>query len=424
MIPMSLSKNLFGSNLSSFKHKLNLKNDVELNIQHITDNIIFAKGKEYHLDQSTKVPIFKSGASYAVNGIYQESTPQTNIHSINYNDEETVIIRKNFLDEIQAVSIHSKKSKKITDLISIGKDEFITVEDEDIDVENLDILFDDDDYDPTENRLFENGLVEIKETEWVASECDGEYHVIDLAVTYDSAYCDAFNGNEEEANESIFELIARVSEMYQQKGLCTVINISHLESFCDESLDPFKPYLQESDDLTCSSFGGFLDIFSEWFQENRDDVDRHVSHIFTGSRLGCKDSGACVLGCADFAGACSDYFGFGATDLLFSENPLIRLQTVAHEIGHNLAALHDLEEIGLMSPSYTNKEVGFSSGSIQQMLSYFNRTDCIEQIPFDLPPPLPPLGEDGDCGESNLGKSFGQLVSMLSNGVKSNFNSI
>lgn len=351
-------------------------------------------------------------------GSYNQFIPQTNIYMIK-NDSEDIIISKNNMNEIREVSIHSKSSEKRSiDLVQVepGSDVYVGINEDDIDYDSINEEYRfDDNIDEEENQ--ETKFNFNIDSSWEAQECNDVYNLIEIAIAYDSTYCDHFDGDVEKANDSIFELVAHVSHMYQQKGLCTVLQISHLESNCDILSDPYREMLS-SQIGTCSSWGSVLDVFESYWQENRQDVHRDVAHLVTGTPLGCNDDGACVLGCANFATLCDEYSGYGVNHLTFSSNTKMKRQTFAHELGHNARALHTLDEGAIMNPSFGNKDVTFSSTTIQNILSYYNSSEaeCIERIAYTPPPPTPSPTMSNNCfGCSNeLPQVLSHMLSWFS----------
>ena len=69
------------------------------------------------------------------------------------------------------------------------------------------------------------------------------FKVIDLAVAYESSFCSQNGSSEDSSNHKVVEIIAGVSQRYQQVRLCTKVKIAYIEGYCNSATDPYKNFV-------------------------------------------------------------------------------------------------------------------------------------------------------------------------------------
>ncbi len=90
-----------------------------------------------------------------------------------------------------------------------------------------------------------------------------------------------------------------------------------------------------SDPYTTNDIGTTLSQFTDWWNANRPTVNRDVAHLFAG-----KDFSGNFIGLAFLTVVCNNpSFSYALSQDLASS--FLRVELLAHEIGHNLSAAHD-----------------------------------------------------------------------------------
>jgi len=197
----------------------------------------------------------------------------------------------------------------------------------------------------------------------------GSLRVIDLAIAYDSSFCREAGGANN-ANAIAQQIVARASSIYQS-NLCTKIQITHMEGFCDPSTDPYRAGTA-SRQSGCSG-DGLLRWFTNYFNTNRSSVNRDTAHLFTGTSFESR-----IVGCAWTRNLCNSnsyaIHNFASRDL--------QSQTVsfAHELGHNAGYDHDPFTSNvewIMEPTVNSGANGFSPQSRSAIGNYLAGSSCI-----------------------------------------------
>lgn len=161
--------------------------------------------------------------------------------------------------------------------------------------------------------------------------CTTSTRVIELAIAYDSTFCAKFStaSNPEEAtNNAIQTIINDVSMKYQQIGLCTKVQISHLEGYCIPSIDPYRELLLASGASIDANNPGACNALSKtanyWFN-NREYVRRDAMHLFHNFQFPSSNN---IIGCAYLRSLCRN-FGFGVDRVGYTNNGILRNVLVA-----------------------------------------------------------------------------------------------
>ena len=204
-----------------------------------------------------------------------------------------------------------------------------------------------------------------------------EFKIVDLAVVYDSSYCSSVNGREN-AESQIASIVSLVSKKFQQNGLCLKVELSYLEGYCNAALDPYRHMVRDgvdSEDL--------LSDFRSFWIENRQDINRTVAHLFTGTSMSENALGRAYIGTI-----CSKDVAFAVNTVSWSSSLTLKAGLITHELGHNVGAIHvDLnpnEGTGcissqdfIMTPEISGGNSGFHEESIARMRKVIESRSCM-----------------------------------------------
>jgi hypothetical protein len=207
---------------------------------------------------------------------------------------------------------------------------------------------------------------------------EGDLLVLELAVDADTDFF-ATHGPRTAAHiEGILNAVAGIYEA----ELGVTIELVHLNIWETEE-DPYSA----TDPLD------LLLELRDWWNSNQDAVDRDTVHLFTGKNL---DSA--TVGIAYVSTVCNRSNAYGLSQEVFSDALLALL--VAHEMGHNLGALHDPGSSSpryIMYPSLSSANLDeFSEASLADIAAYLDRVNCLSTRPQDG-------GDGGDSGDAGDG---------------------
>ena len=145
----------------------------------------------------------------------------------------------------------------------------------------------------------------------IATESDGEYYQLYGVGGFDR----------------IAAIINGVDGIYRSQ-INLFLQITFQQLWTDPATDPYT----STDSFTT------LAEFKDWWNANRTNVNRDLTHLFSG-----KDLAGNIIGLAYVAVLCTNPTqSYG----LSQDEPslFIRVELTAHELGHNLSATHDNEE--------------------------------------------------------------------------------
>lgn len=214
------------------------------------------------------------------------------------------------------------------------------------------------------------------------------YKVIEVAIAYGSRFCNFF-GSADRANAVVQTTVAASSLMFQQTGLCTKLELVHLEGYCNAYSDPYRDMFSGS---VCDGDDGMLEQVRRYWVANRAHVRRDVMHLFHGFSHSTN-----TVGCAYYNALCNDRYGYGVNEITFggNDNPQFWSMLFAHEMGHSAGASHVCCEGYIMDTTHTGYADTFSPVSVAAMNFFMEQPDiktCLttsQAGPGNLAPPLP-----------------------------------
>jgi len=216
-----------------------------------------------------------------------------------------------------------------------------------------------------------------------------------IATEFDPEWYTTYGEN---SNAQIATLVAGASAIYRnQLGLRMVISRQH--GFSSAAGNPF----------IATDSGALLTSFRSYVIATNILGDADLYHLFSG-----KDFDGGVIGLAWVGVTCSaqDY-SFGITQKF---NPAADVSIVAHELGHNLGAVHDMTDTQSLMAPYVHIPGSsyFSAASLAQIVNHLGTSPfCFDidegSIPdFPTPSPtttIPPPGVTSPAPSISFGAS-------------------
>lgn len=314
--------------LLNFKDKYSIADDASLHAQPIfvsshnkdehgygSNNSIKVRGQTYSLDDLTPVNVFGEGTTLILDGIPQDVSQQDLHLFIKKEGGSTLLISKNANDQIESISIfntnhnnssYNKHKNGVSnnniniDIVRVSDGVVVAIEEQDIDLEklNAEYRFGDhhsngNSFPPDATTTSDTNERRQRQLQHNKQTCqETGFKEMEVAIAFESSFCQALGGIQNAVNE-VARIMAGVSILYQQEGLCMKVLLSHLEGFCDSTKDPYKPFV----DLNFSGCGnvGLLNEFQSFWEDERLDVKRDTTHLFSGTGLECDNQG-CVIG--------------------------------------------------------------------------------------------------------------------------------
>lgn len=220
--------------------------------------------------------------------------------------------------------------------------------------------------------------------------CEGvEHRVVELAVAYDSAFCGYFDSNRDDADVAAVLTVELASRRLAQA--CVRVRVSRLEGYCDPSKDPYvqgvlvsaSGGLVDASHSGCKGVDGLLDGFEHYYNTHREGVRRDAAHLFTGTVL-VDDHTNSNGGCANSNTVCMTSRAYAVSRVTFTDKYKKRSTLVAHELGHNLGAVHVDGDSFVMNAEVGGARNGFDQTNINRIKSkLINETNCTDVVFFD-----------------------------------------
>ena len=339
-------------------------------------NTVKAFDLEYSLDSLQPSSVFSQNTFYFFDKDYID-LPLPSVFEKDY-DDELVLASYNNKQEIQSVIVQDKVRRQMVELKSVGNNKLNVVnnnknaEDTHADNQGLRNMF------KTISTI--SSLIKARaQNQNIMYECT-EYDVIDLAIAYDSSYCNELGGKENVEVE-IASVISLVTKMYQQHGLCMKVEISYLEGYCDSANDPYQDMLNQNLDSN-----SLLLEFRKYWNANRQNVHRTVAHLFTAK--GMSDD---YIGRGYGASICMKASAYSVNQITWNSSFQNKAALIAHELGHNVGADHiDITNSGtsrcisktgdfIMNSVIGSGTAGFHTASVQSMREVVDKRMCMRK---------------------------------------------
>lgn len=385
--------------LNGFKERQLLKNEAKIEIQDIrsTNSFSFA-GKQYSLslsyDTTTDTPsiwrkrkVFASGAICRHDGVDTEC-PDTHIYELNYVSEEVRVIMSQYAnDDIRTIVFTNKLNGNKVTLVQIVPGALAMLRRDDYDMESFDNRYsigepdghhDDIQFktkmDSPSNRIGMSGGGKRRQKDLF---CRGKYRIINLAVAYDTTFCDS-EGGRVAAQNTVETLVTLASDYFDQRDVCVRIELGYLEGFCRVESDEYAVMVNLGQS-GCTN-DGILDSFQELWNNDRAAIVKDLAQLFSGTCLEVDANGKCKLGCTFQDSICSADEVYGVNYLTFSDSDSLRARSLAHEIGHSIGAKHDPDGVNdsIMAADVLNSGDEFSSNSADDIDSLLSDRSCLE----------------------------------------------
>lgn len=359
-------------------------------------NTIKAFDLEYSLDSLQPSSIFKQNATYLFNGQYTH-LPSSSVYEKDY-DDEIILASYNNKQEIHSVIVQDRVRRQTAELKTVGDNKLATIDNNEhannvspglrnmfkTTISTISSVIRSRINDPTQAT---NDAQAMNET--VTHHCT-EYDVIDIAIAYDTSYCNTVGGREN-AEVEIASVVSLVSKMYQQNGLCMKVEISYLEGYCEIENDPYSGLMSQNLDSSSLLFE-----FRKYWNQNRQDVHRTVAHLFTATGMSDK-----YIGRGYGATICMKASAYSVNQITWSPSLQRKAALVAHELGHNVGANHidtdnsrrlSTTDIDTANSRCVNKAgdfimnsvigagtAGFHATSVQSMREVVNSRTCMRK---------------------------------------------
>ena len=369
--------------INHFKRSNSIKKEEEIPLQELgPSNRLMHKGSEYLVHKiNNQVNVFSKGATYTHNGILRE-IPMSNIYE-DENNEEIITVVKNSNQELQTLTIYNKFTQETSEINKLSSNVFATMEESFFDYNEINAKYF---YGNHSNESNDKQLSSNLQTNKFTQTCSS-YSILELAIAYDSSFCSYYGGSMN-AETAVMSIVAAVSRRFMQNPLCIKVRISHLEGYCDPTIDPYKEFI----DLNRSGCGntGLLHYVRDYWSINRNYVHRDAMHLFSGTGLECRSEG-CVLGCAFRGMLCQNTAAFGVNYITYTSSSTLQGVLVSHELGHNSGATHEPQLNYIMYSRITTAPFGFSTGSLADINDVLTSTSCITTETPSMSPSLSSL---------------------------------
>ncbi|CAB9499261.1 expressed unknown protein [Seminavis robusta] len=321
--------------------------------------------------------IFADGAEYYLDGVKQNALPPTAIYKSK--DSPNVLVTKDGHGQLERASKVDPATGESVFLVPLELESkfFVEVGPTDVDERKLrkfrygeaEVV---DSGEAVRKRLLRSTKLAIEEQipvgeRHLQTTCQA-YDVIEVAVVYESRFCNFFGGPSS-SNNIVQTIIAETSVKYQQ--FCKKVSMSYIEGHCNSATDPYFSMFSGS---VCGDSGSLLTQFRNYWRAERQGIPRDTAHLFHAFT-----HPASTIGCAYIGALCSSQFGYAVNEITFGRNDNQNLWAVlvAHELGHNAGANHDccgfIMNGGICSSCQT-----FSSQSVGEMNNFIGSVTCID----------------------------------------------
>jgi hypothetical protein len=150
----------------------------------------------------------------------------------------------------------------------------VTITPDDYDYEAMNKIFRyDDAEDQDGDRALANVAFDDASTVRELRSTCSSLRIIEVAIDYASSFCTQFGGASR-AQSRVEAIVALASQRFEVPGLCTTLQISNIDGYCNPSTDIYMNIGGNADPL---------DSFRNFWNANRTDRHRDTAHLFTGT---------------------------------------------------------------------------------------------------------------------------------------------
>jgi hypothetical protein len=203
------------------------------------------------------IDVFERGAEFYMNGKKLSTLPTAMVYK-SKNNPSIMIVKGQGGSLLRATKRDPKTGKTISIVpVAPGTDlgMFITVHDDDIDNEMMQnfTVGDQELLNPEElpggerfvgpaAQMLRGGHRSLQTTACTS------YSIIEIAVVFDSSFCE-YHGGVENAIAEIQFIVAATGMRYEQEGLCVQVRLTSVDGYCIPSVDPFVKIFETTDGI-------------------------------------------------------------------------------------------------------------------------------------------------------------------------------
>lgn len=193
--------------------------------------------------------------------------------------------------------------------------------------------------------------------------------ICELACEADYQYFQ-LNGNSAAATQTDITGVVNAMDAIYQADVQLTFSVTQILVNTVAATNPY----------TTSVASNLLSEFQNYWNANRQGVQRDVAHLFTGRLMGQASGGA--IGIAYVSTVCSQGSAYGVSQSRFTANFTRRVAVTAHEIGHNFSAQH----CDAVPPCYimcsgiggcANVQTTFSQSERNQITGFAGSLGCL-----------------------------------------------
>ncbi|CAJ1952811.1 unnamed protein product [Cylindrotheca closterium] len=339
------------------------------------DGTVKANGRMYSLNDLQPLDVYSRNAVIMIDGEprpLEDGSHRIRLFKSKGDQGETMLVAKEGYfnadngGEIKSIDIISQDGSEVL-MEALEDGTLVTIRPEDMDQNKLRSL----DFGEGNADIITNQLMD-RNKRFLQERCNS-FKVVEVAVAYDSTFCaQAASNSESTARTLVEQAIARADTLFEP--ICVRVRLSYLEGFCSQAQDPYTS-AANAENIGCDGNRGALQIFRDYWESSRTNVNRDVAHFFVG-----RDFPGSTIGCAATPALCDDV-SYGIDQLSFTTNTQLQGNLFAHELGHNMGAYHvsdpDNASEFLMESSLNSGSDGVSSQSSNSILEYLDTRSCV-----------------------------------------------
>ena len=317
--------------LDRFSAEGQVKPGRPLFVQSLTGKSVNVGGRSISFDDAdlTPVDILSKGARITVDDKEAFFSPMV----FQSNQDPDVIITKDPYGKLLSAS--KRGSGKHLDVLPLDGDNFVTVEEDDLDDALLAQFQLEDAQNPGRRRHLRPG----RDNQGTRS-LQTTFDVITVDVVVDSLFCDKYGGPTNAAARAQNILAEASMTNFQSFGV--KLEIGALILYCDSGSDPIQTIISQLSSPTAGVCGNNDPTYL---------LPKFKDHVAGDSRLtgdlvhlfhGYDFTGTNTIGCAYIDVLCyGSGYKTGVDEMSFSNTLMSQGKLVSHEIGHNLGANHN-----------------------------------------------------------------------------------